>query len=509
MVQLIRGSYDGNSAVGAGLTKLGEAIWGDQAKNEVDRQKAFGLKRNNDAAIPLADALARGDKNEAIRQSSLADRSAGDASGYSLLSRSNHATGLDDPALALAQIGAGGSAGNTFAGQGRSLANDRSIAGGHDATSRANNADTNSTTLKANDMTTARQRETQLAIDERTLTPVDDGNGGLVYRKKSEASGLGAPSSTDQVVANMLRKQATLAQPQPGAPAADPFANVDPRILHKAGLGLPDQSMVNPATGLTGISRDGGRTVILPNGGTASATGYQPVDQGTALAEARGGIQRAATSQPLVVGDPTKSQAAADAAQTSGLGAKFQKVTNEEIGALPGGSSVIKAVSGSPEIAPATQRAQSQQDVRNNSARAVLLGGPGRQTVQAQKWINDLIPQGDAFANPATEAAKIPTIVNALKGDHEQYRQIVQTTSDPKEREKAVLAMHQIENTIRMYTEPQQAAPAAPPQAAAAPAAPQGGGDPLSQARAAIAAGAPRAAVLQRLQQNGIPAEGL
>jgi hypothetical protein len=120
-------------------------------------------------------------------------------------------------------------------------------------------------------------------------------------------------------------------------------------------------------------------------------------------------------------------------------------------------------------IAPDTQRSRAQQDVRNNQARAVLLGGPGRQTVQAQKWVNDLIPQGAALSNPATEAAKIPTIVNALAGDHEQIRQLViDPNTAPAERVKLVQQLHQIENTIRMYTDPQRPTAGAPAQAAAA-----------------------------------------
>jgi hypothetical protein len=101
---------------------------------------------------------------------------------------------------------------------------------------------------------------------------------------------------------------------------------------------------------------------------------------------------RAGASQPLVVGDPTKSQAAADAAAASGLGPKVATVLNEDIGAILGGSAVLRAATGSPEISSATQRANSQ-DIRDNQARSVLLGGPGRRTVQAQKWVIELIPR--------------------------------------------------------------------------------------------------------------------
>ncbi|WLB24207.1 hypothetical protein [Bradyrhizobium japonicum] len=86
---------------------------------------------------------------------------------------------------------------------------------------------------------------------------------------------------------------------------------------------------------------------------------------------------------------------------------------------------MLKAATGSSEIAPGVQRARSSQDIRNNQARAVLLGAPRRQTVQAQQWVNDLLPQGNALSNPETEAAKVPTIVKALQGDHEQIRQLV------------------------------------------------------------------------------------
>jgi hypothetical protein len=55
---------------------------------------------------------------------------------------------------------------------------------------------------------------------------------------------------------------------------------------------------------------------------------------------------------------------------------------------------------------------------------------------------------------------------------------------------------------------PRPAAPAAAP-APPRPAAPAPAADPLAQARAAIAAGAPRNAVIQRLQQNGIDPAGL
>ncbi|MBN8991626.1 MAG: hypothetical protein J0H42_25590 [Rhizobiales bacterium] len=536
-------AYEGNSAIGKSLADLGEAIFGNQARDEVYRQTAFRKKRENDNAEPLAAAVRDGNRNSIGYYGVLAGKTGQDAGDYGRFSAANHATNFDDPRLAISMLGAGGAAANTPIGQRRSL--DNTI-----ATTGMNNA----TTLESQRIASDRARETQLAIDGRTLTPIIDENGVARYAPKSQAVGGEAPMSTDSVVAGMLRRQAVAAQP--AAPGVDPLGTIDLRILKKAGLDLPEQSLVHPTTGQTAISRDGGRTAILPDGRTIPALGFQPVGQDAALAQARDNGVRESAARPLVIGDPTKSQAAADAAKTSGVGPAFTTELNRTLGSIPGATAAIKGLSGSPEIAPETQHARSSQDIRNNQARAVLLGGPGRQTVQAQKWVNDLIPQGNALANPATEAAKIPTIVSALKGDHDQIRQLVADPNTlPAERIKLVQQLHQIENTIRMYTEPQQ--PAVQSQAAAAPAAPNGAppaaasaqptqtatnpqtgqkmglingqwvpmssadtavgkapapplngtksaGDPLSQARDAIARGADPAAVRQRLQQNGI-----
>lgn len=460
-------AYEGNSAIGDSLSKLGEAIYGDQAKNEVSRQKAFAQKTLNDLVT-------------------------GDA-------------GLDDPRLAKAQLGIGGTAAGTFAGLGRNNASAERIGAGNNAatiavgrgnnaethyatdtnaaTSRANNADTNSTTLQSADMTSKRAADTQLAIDGRTLASIDNGDGTSHYDTKSNAAAgnLPVPATKEGVLGGMLRKYAQQQQQQPvdgsaPAPTGNPFSGIPPQVQHVLGVGMPDQSMVHPGSGMTGISRDGGQTVILPNGASIAATGFQPVDQGTALNEARGNIQRAQTAQPLAAPNATGSQAAVNAGSTAGIAPALETHANTVIGALPGGPSLIKGFGGTQgQIAPGVQGARQDQDILAQQTRAILAGATGRQTTQAQKWVDELLPQGPAFANPRTEETKVPKIIGALQGDHEQLRQVVQTTSDPAERTKALVQMHTLEGLIKKWAV-KPAVGAAPtagaPQAAAAPAAP-------------------------------------
>jgi hypothetical protein len=501
-------AYEPTSALGDSLQKLGESIYGDQAQKELYRQKAIEARRGNDNADSFATAVRDGDKNNIAYYGALGNHTGADTGQFNLVSRTNHATGMDDPSVGLAQLGAGGSAASTFAGQGRSLANDSSIAAGHDATSRANNADSNTTTLKANDMTSQRQADTQLAIAGRTLAPVDNGDGTAHYDTSTNAAAghMAVPVTKEGVLGAMLKRYAagnaptSVADASPNAPAdpaatpapttpqpqANPFSGMPQQIQHLIGVGMPPQSMVHPVTGQTGVSYDGGQNIVDNTGRTIPATGFLPVGQ-EAAGQARDNNVRAGAANPLVVQSPVNGQAAADADRTAGLGPKVGTMLNNELGAIPGVPAIMQGAWGSPEVAPGVQRAREQQEVRNNQARAVLLGAPGRQTTQAQKWVNELLPQGDAFTNHNTEAAKIPTIVNALQGDHEQLRQLaIDPNTLPAERVKATQQMHQIENTLRMYTDPaspdaptfwmardraQRTAPpaGAPAQAAAAP----------------------------------------
>ena len=510
MPKIINAYADGSSSIADSLSKLGESIYGDQAKNEFYRQKAFGSKRENDNIPLLADAVARGDRNAIARFGVMSNKTGQDTGDFNRLGVSNHASSVDDPTLALAIQGAGGAFSSTAPGQGRELANRVTTTGMN------NNASRDVARIQA-DKTA---QSDKYRFDNTYENTYDPESGRTILTPRSQAAGKEVAPTKDSVVGGMLRRVATGQQAADGT-NADPFAGLSPQMQHVAGVAVPEQSMIEPRSGMTGTSRDGGQTVILPNGAKIPSTGFQQVGQETAFNQARDNNVRAGAGQaPLNINDPTRSQATADARNTTGLGPAIGTIANHELGAVVG-PGVIKAVTGSPEIAPATQDARQRQELRNNEARQLLSLNPGRQTDQQRALINDLLPQGSAFANSATEAKKIPHLVNQLAQDHEQYRQLViNPNTPPAERQKAAEMMHKLEASIQKFTTPEAGAVSQPAQAAVQPAgaprvpisgadSPQAGMDPLTQARNAIAQGAPRAAVIQRLQQHGINPEGL
>lgn len=490
-------AYDGNSAIGSSLAKLGESIFGDQAKNEVYRQKAKELTRGNDNAQGFADSLKNNDSKGALYYGALGNHTGQDVGDFNRARAATFAGGnVDSPDLATAYMGAGGNFAATAPGQGRANASAERIGAGN-----------NKATIDAQHIASDRAAETQLAIDGRTLTNVDNGDGTAHYETKSNAASghMAVPVTKEGVLGAMLRKYAAgnaptdvaAASPNapvaPAAPQGNPFAAIPPQVQHVLGVGMPPQSMVHPQTGQTGVSYDGGQNIVDGSGRTIPATGFLPVGQEAALGQARDNNVRKQASAPLVVPTPANSAAAADASRSSGLGPALGTDLNHTFGAIPGAPSVFQGAFGSPQIAPGVQDARQNQDIRNNQARAVLLGAPGRQTTQAQKWVNELLPQGDAFSNPATEAAKIPKIVGALQGDWNQLQTVATDPNTlPADRVKVTQQMRQIENTIRLYTEPPAPTAGAQPQAAAATtpqAAPTAGAPPAAAAPTQTATG--------------------
>jgi hypothetical protein len=507
----------GNS-IGKSLEDLGNSIWGPQAASaEYAKQKARAASRENYYQEDLINRARRGQLDMKSPEVQAGIVGLENPERFFQGQRGIAATvhGADSPQAGDAYVAAGGAYSGTAAAHHETEANQARI----------------------QDMISKRQMAVkQYELDNTPVQVFDPVSKRTVLVPRSQFAGREAPPTPESVKGAVLQGYLQGQPPQGGQPSAppaqpnaqpsafntgaapvaagNPFSGMSPQMQHVLGVGMTEQAYVHPQSGLTGTSRDGGQTITLTDGRTVPGmgTGFMPVPADAALAQARDNNVRASASQPLVVGDPTQGQAAADARATSGIAPTASRILNEEIGAIPGATSVLNAVAGSPEVGADTRRAESRQDIRNNQARSVLLSSPGRQTVQAQKWVNELLPQGSIMANPETEANRVKTIVDALAADHEQIRQLATDPNTlPTERPKLVQQLHTIENTIRMFTEPpegaaqQPAQPAAPaPQQPAPAQVSQQSFDVISEARKAIAQGAPKAAIIQELQSRNI-----
>lgn len=388
---------------------------------------------------------------------------------------------------------------------------------GWNASNDPNNQATNTTHITTNtadnaqraasaEEATRRQAETQVAItdramkqkqweDDHQLVNLRGPDGKITMVPKSQVSNLQAHGydvmpTLDQTKVNMLTPPANPNVPvgttgDSGAPAAMPTVGMDPDRRSMLGLPTTVQNFVHPQSGATGTSQDNGQTITLPDGTRVSAvgSGFQPTSAEANVGVTRDNLVKRSAATPLVIPDATNSAAAADANTTTGIVPFIQKHANATIGALPGGSTVLEAATGSPEIGAGTERARSAQEVRLQQARSTLLGAAGRASVQAQKWVHELLPDGSALDNPATAAQKIKTVVSALAADHEQERTLVNDPNTlPAERQRLVAHMHQIEATIKLFTSPQRAQEAPPP--AKRGAAPSAGAQPPAQRQA-------------------------
>lgn len=459
MPRIINVASSDNDSLGNTFAKMADAIYGDGAKNEVYRQKALETKRGNDNAEPFAQAVRDGNRNDIGYYGALSNRTGPDAAAFNQMATSNHASSVDDPRMALATMGAGGAFSSTAPGQGRQL-----------ATERSNNAATNATTLAAEDMRSKRAADTQLAIDGRTLTPVDDGNGGYVYRQKSQASGAGAPVSTDivkaGVIANALRNRAANMQPStspwptstataapPAAQGGDIFKNLTPQVRELVGVNT-QQPMVDPRTGQTGLSRDSGST--LENG--QPATGFIPTTNEGRLAAEKTNNVRSAAGVPLPPAPTTTPQYAQDAYTAGGPGAALQHDANALAGLVGAG-----------EFKPDTNRARENLTNTNNTVRSLYAAAPGtRAAVYREKNADRALPDAGGFMgttgiNAEQQRNKAMSEITHLRAQYELVQKDATDPNTPPEEATKMLAwMHSARDAITTMEKPVATAPASP-----------------------------------------------
>lgn len=128
MPKIINAYEAGNGSIADSLKSMGESIWGDEAKNEGLRQHALKLQRENQSAVPFANAAAANDPAQLRYYGAVSGRHGNDVANWNLLSAADRAgANLDDPRLGVAQIGAGHPATATMEDQNRQRANARAM----------------------------------------------------------------------------------------------------------------------------------------------------------------------------------------------------------------------------------------------------------------------------------------------------------------------------------------------------------------------------------------------
>jgi hypothetical protein len=506
---------DPNVSLGKSLEQLGQSVWGPQAAAaEYAKQRARGALRNNQSIEALQQAERNGGANmsDPNTRANIIGLENPRNYGQGQLVIQSGRYGAASPQAASAAVGAGEGYGSTAQGVREGYENQRVI----------------------NDMTTRRQQASQQYQFDNTFEKVADPRDPTreILVPRSQAAGRQTPVTKETIVAGALNRALPGGSPAPqgvpyqtaGMPSAstatsplqgaspDPFINVPPSLRGAAGVSVPQQSMINARTGETGVSRDGGYTVDLPNGQRVNASGFNAAPQDAALAQSRSNAAREEASQPLVASDPMKGEAAAAAYNATGALPWLAHHANATIGSIPGVPYLIDAVGGTGgEILPGVQQANRVLENKTQQVRGLLAHAfsdtEGRIGVQDRKWIDELLPEG-GLGNPSSAVREIPTTVEGLKQRYALLQSQVTAATPPQVIDRVSQQLRAIKMAAEILTAPQQGAQ---PQAAQTPAAaPQQqaqqaqGNDPISQARNAIAQGVPKAAVIQRLQQNGI-----
>src|SRR5437868_1474174 len=109
----------GEGSIASSLRDLGESLFANGARNELTRQQATKVGRDNQYAEPFASAARSGDRGAMAYYGAMRGLQGADAANWALLGTANNAKGIDDPGLATAQIGAHEPISSTAVGQRR------------------------------------------------------------------------------------------------------------------------------------------------------------------------------------------------------------------------------------------------------------------------------------------------------------------------------------------------------------------------------------------------------
>lgn len=306
----IANGFSSDDSLASSLSTLAQSFFGDQAKEEVNRQTAFGKQRENSAAEAAANAYRGGDLKEMAAQYLRAFRPAADAAGYNLLGVGQNSQTPGDMPLQVAQVAAREPYSSTRSGQ--DLITNRAVQG---------------QTAVADRQAAQQQRQFENTFEDmqdpntRQVVPVPRNQ--VAQRV---AQGWGRARSLDQVKAGMFDQSAPRVQqgfeavgeginngsvdPQ-GRNNIGPLANGPaPQLAslspeHRTLLGLPTTPHNYVA---------GGQNSITYNGVTDARTN-QPLPPGGHMANTQGSTDQVGL-RPNVTGDLQKTDIAGQKLQS-------------------------------------------------------------------------------------------------------------------------------------------------------------------------------------------------
>lgn len=479
--------YSAQSPLGAALKNLSGVLTkpSNEAANVARLESALVDKQKRENTAALGDMLrqlgtAQYNRQAAIDAAVRAGVSPDHLGGYERYNSANQ-FGADDPRTSNAVVGAGGSYGSTAAGF------------------RESEAGTNARAA-------ATLEENRRQFDSKPTTIGTD-KGPIIVRQ-SDAYGQPAVEDLGKVKGNVAR----VAVNSPGGLAGADDATQ--RFIGVDGKGQP--------TPRNYVSN--GQNFITNDGLTDARTG-QPLPQGGYLANAQGpakdvGLNTAVTTD-LQKQDIENQRLKGLISYTRNL-AKADPNNFGVSGMVKGAVQDVNAVGAN--IARGLGYTGIQEAAAAARQKALASGvDPGLLSGVFDPKLPALHSAADLLVFQAASSLAGQSGRSVTDRDVKVFKQIV---GDPQEwagnQEKYLSKLDTIEQILEMNqgivsTNLSRGTPAARPAApgvvapptSPAPGAPSSAADPLAEARDAIARGAPRDAVMQRLQQNGINPAGL
>jgi hypothetical protein len=415
------------------------------------------------------------------------------------LNSHNPGISIDNPQFTKSMLAAGKGIGATPTGQNRELA-ERLTAERENVAERlqAEREAIAQRAAAAHEATT-RAAETQLAIDARTLTQVQDpATGKITYVQKSQAPGQGVPDTVDSLKARLLRgylptddggapkvtpvapapvvpPPAPVAPPAPArsddpyapavapappvaAPAAAPAAappaaapapaaldDAPPIVRSVLGLGAPEE-MVNP-DGRSGVLTPNGM-VKLTSGEIVPAAGFA---KGAALPAAKAAALRAqvAATPGIDISDAANHGVARDSYTATGPVADVGAVTNHLLGGAPVVSSLARLAGLSGEFDPTAIGAgkeggavRTRARLNNFEKQAITSSeafGAARPSKYIETQVGETVPSYSYYNNPTSEQNDAIAYLKVLKQREAALRDAI---ADPSVPEDQLLKLH-------------------------------------------------------------------